>query len=86
MPTLAIVSGMAILLYYADHDPPHFHVRAPNFRAKIALADLRVIEVEGRMRAADLSRLRSWAAYHRDALYDNWHRVRRGEPPFKVEE
>lgn len=45
MLTLAMVAGMAILMYYDDHDPPHFHVRAADFRAKIAIANLSVIEV-----------------------------------------
>src|SRR5437868_2541419 len=55
MPTLATVAGMAILIYYADHEPPHFHVRAPNFRAKVAIADLNVIEVVSRMRPRRLT-------------------------------
>jgi hypothetical protein len=41
MPTVAVIFGMAILFYYEDHDPPHFHIRAPNFRARIDLGDLR---------------------------------------------
>jgi Domain of unknown function (DUF4160) len=53
MPTVAIIFGMAIIFYYDDHDPPHFHVRAPGFRAKFDLEELTVVEVEGHMRPRD---------------------------------
>jgi hypothetical protein len=86
MPTLATVAGMAILIYYADHDPPHFHIRAANFRAKVALSDLSVIEVVGRMRPAEINQIRVWARQHRAALMENWQRAQRLEPLKKIED
>ena len=77
MPTVAMVSGMAILFYYDDHEPPHFHVRAPDFTAKIDLGDLSATEVNGRMRPGDSARLRAWAERHRAELFENWNRARR---------
>jgi len=56
---------------YDDHEPPHFHVRAPDFRARIDLGDLSATEVSGRMRPRDLIRIRNWAVQHRAALYEN---------------
>ena len=85
MPTLAMVAGMAILVYYDDHDPPHFHIRAANFRAKVAIEDLSVIEVVGRMKPAEINAVRSWARRHRAALRDNWDRARRLEPVIRIE-
>lgn len=86
MPTLATVAGMAILIYYADHAPPHFHVRAPNFRAKVAIADLSVIEVVGRMRPREINAVRAWARKHQPALRQNWARAQRFEPLRKIED
>lgn len=86
MPTVAVVFGMAILLYYDDHDPPHFHVKAADFSAKVDLGDLAVIEVSGRLRTRDVARLRRWAAIHRPALYENWNRARRGERLLNIED
>jgi hypothetical protein len=86
MPTLATVAGMAILIYYADHDPPHFHVRAANFRAKVAIADFSVIEVIGRMRASEIGAIRTWARSHQSALRYNWERAARLEPVRKIED
>lgn len=86
MPTLAMVAGMAILIYYADHAPPHFHVRAANFRAKLAIADLSVIEVVGRMRPSEINAVRAWARRHQTALRENWERAQRLEPLRKIED
>ncbi len=86
MPTLAMVAGMAILIYYADHAPPHFHVRAANFRAKLAISDLRVIEVAGRMRPREINAIRAWARNHQAQLWDNWERAQRLEPLRRIED
>ncbi len=86
MPTLATVAGMAILIYYADHDPPHFHIRAANFRAKVAIDDLSVIEVVGRMRPAEINVVRRWARRHQRALMANWRRAQQLEPLRKIED
>jgi hypothetical protein len=40
MPTVANVFGLLIMFFYNDHDPPHFHVRGPEFTAKVGLDDL----------------------------------------------
>jgi hypothetical protein len=86
MPTLAIVAGMAILIYYDDHDPPHFHVRAANFRAKVAIRDLSVIEVVGRMKPSEIRAVQTWARRHKAALRDNWRRASKLEPVRKIED
>jgi hypothetical protein len=85
LPAIAVIFGMTILLYYDDHDPPHFHVKAADFSAKIDLGDLAVLEASGRLCTRDLARLRRWATRHRAALYDNWNRARRGERLLKIE-
>jgi hypothetical protein len=86
MPTVASVYGMLILFFYNDHAPPHFHVRAPDFRAKVELPSLTIIEVRGTMRARDAARLRAWAALHRGELLANWRAARDGEPLRRIGE
>jgi hypothetical protein len=49
MPTIAIVDGILIVLYFNDHVPPHFHARGADFHARIRIDDGSVIEVEGRI-------------------------------------
>ena len=86
MPTVAVVAGMTILIYYDDHDPPHFHVRAANFRAKVAIHDLSVVEVVGRMKASEIRTIQSWARRHQPASWDNWLRASQLEAIRKIED
>lgn len=85
MPTVATLLGMAIMFFYNDHDPPHFHVQGAAFSAKIDLADLSVMEVRGTMRSGDIRRVRAWARRHQSALWDNWLRARAKQPLRRIE-
>lgn len=84
MPTVATVFGMWIMFFHDDHEPAHFHVRAADFKGKMRLEDLSLIEVSGRMRAQDSQRLRAWAAGNRAALWENWLRARQRQPLVKI--
>jgi len=86
MPTVAFIAGMAIVLYPNDHPPPHFHVLAADFEARISIDDGTVIDCRGRMRPQTRHLLAEWTARHRSALMDNWHRVRRAEPTQRITE
>jgi len=35
MPTIAVVDGILIILYFNDHAPPHFHAQGSDFHARI---------------------------------------------------
>jgi hypothetical protein len=39
MPTIAIVDGILILLYFNDHAPAHFHAQGADFHAQIRIED-----------------------------------------------
>jgi len=76
---------MAIVFYYEDHEPPHFHVRAADFTARILIGDGSLIDANGRVTARDMRALRAWCLRHRMALMENWERARRAQPLKKVE-
>jgi hypothetical protein len=42
MPTVAVIDGVKIQFYAAEHPPPHFHAVFAEYRASIGIADLRV--------------------------------------------
>jgi Domain of unknown function (DUF4160) len=48
MPTLAIIDGVRIAMYYADHEHAHFHAIAGEDEVVVGIADLRVIAGTGR--------------------------------------
>jgi Domain of unknown function (DUF4160) len=48
MPTIAIVDGILILLYFNDHMAAHFHAQGADFHARIRIETGEVIESSGR--------------------------------------
>ena len=78
MPTVAWFYGIAVTMYYNDHNPPHFHVQYGQSRAVIRIADGRV--TDGSLPPTALRLIREWALAHRLELEDNWARSRADEP------
>ncbi|PPQ28721.1 hypothetical protein CCS01_23645 [Rhodopila globiformis] len=79
MPTIAIVDGVRIMMFYNDHNPPHFHARLGGDEALVAIGNLSV--VRGSLPQAKLSHILAWARDHRDALALNWIRCQNNEEP-----
>ncbi len=70
MPTIAYFLGIAVRMFFNDHDPPHFHVRYQQFRARVRIADGEVIG--GRLPPTVARLIREWTDLRRDALMRNW--------------
>lgn len=64
-------------MYYRDHNPPHIHVLYQGYEALIAIEDARVLH--GRLPPTAMLVVRRWMTLRRDALLENWARVRRHE-------
>jgi hypothetical protein len=43
MPTIAWFYGIAIQMYYNDHEPPHFHARYGRAKAIVRVSDGEII-------------------------------------------
>ena len=43
MPTVAVVDGVKILIFYNDHTPPHFHAVLGENEMLVAIRSLDVI-------------------------------------------
>ncbi len=72
-PDLAEIShffGIVVQMYYADHDPPHFHVRYAGQKALIAIETSAVLR--GALSPRALGLVAEWAALHRAELMDDW--------------
>lgn len=85
MPTIAIVDGVLILLFFNDHAPPHFHAQGADFHARVGIEDGKVIDVEGRMSPRQQRNLRDWTLAHRPDLMENWNAVRAGKVPRRLD-
>lgn len=78
MPTIARFGGMTCTMYYADHLPPHFHVRYGSHVAVIRI-DPAMIDEGSLPRPAERQVL-DWTRKRQGALLDNWERAQRHEP------
>ena len=82
MPTLAIVDGIVMRMYYADHGPPHFHAVRGEHEILVAIATLTVIG--GKCPAAMQRTALAWARNHQPALLECWNHCQRGEKPARL--
>ncbi len=46
MPSIAYFYGIAIQMYFGDHNPPHFHARYGRAKALVGIADGKIISGE----------------------------------------
>src|SRR3989304_5427409 len=73
VPEISRFFGIAITMYYADHQPPHFHARYAGQRALVAIGTLAIMHGELSPRVHGM--VVEWAAAHQDDLREAWHRA-----------
>lgn len=83
VPRLSEFYGIAIFMYWKDHQPPHFHAFYGEFEALVRIDD-------GSLLRGDLPRtarrlLSEWMETHRDDLMANWRRAQVPEPLVPIE-
>jgi hypothetical protein len=82
MPTIAIVDGVKILMFYDDHTPAHFHAVIGDDEVLIAIRSLDVIR--GSLPRTKLRRVLAWARDHQGELALNWIRCQDEQPPERI--
>ncbi|MEP6968563.1 MAG: DUF4160 domain-containing protein [Pseudomonadota bacterium] len=70
MPTISDFYGIAVLMFWDDHNPPHFHVRYAGGKATVSISDPRVLSGSIPRRAERL--VMEWAGDHQAELIENW--------------
>ena len=78
MPTISYFYGIAISMFYDDHNPPHFHARYGRAKALFRIADGKFIAGELPPTAERL--VKEWALAHRAELEENWRRAMMHQP------
>jgi hypothetical protein len=82
MPTVAIVAGITIAIYYYDHNPPHFHaIQAEN---EILVEIARLVVFAGSAPAAMQRTVLDWAANHQAELALCWAQASSGQAPGRI--
>lgn len=82
MPRISEFYGISVLMFFGDHNPPHFHVRYAGQTARVAL-DGQILAGSLPRRAARL--VAEWAALHTDELEACWSRAVNHEPPGTID-
>jgi len=72
MPRIMRFSSTEIAMYFADHNPPHFHVLGRDGAAQVSIETLEVIAVSGRV---DLREALEWAAENKALLHAKWNEL-----------
>ena len=78
MPVIAEFDGIRVEIYYADHPPPHFHVRYAGVIAQMGIASLDVLA--GSLPVPILRKVRRWARANQAALALNWSKAQSAQP------
>jgi hypothetical protein len=83
MPELSRFLGISILMYFDDHNPPHFHVKYNEYRALISIGELKVLD--GYLPARVLGLVIEWAELRKENLMQNWDMVKTTGKFFKID-
>jgi hypothetical protein len=63
-------------MYFADHNPPHFHVLGREGAAQVRIDTLEVIVMSGKI---DLREALAWAADNKALLASKWQELSGGD-------
>lgn len=72
MPRLIRFTASEIAMYFADHNPPHFHVLGRDGAAQVVIETLEVIAMSGRV---ELREALEWAAENKALLQAKWNEL-----------
>lgn len=82
MPEISRFYGIIIMMFYNDHNPPHFHASYGEFKVVISI-DEEI--VSGYMPSRALKLIFEWMGKHKHELSSNWNKCQNGEAPSKIE-
>ncbi len=82
MPTISFFYGIAIQMFFNDHNPPHIHARYGNAKALIRIADGQIIS--GELPPTARRMVERWVLARQPELAENWRRARARLPLEKV--
>jgi hypothetical protein len=83
MPRISEFFGIAIYMYYREHQPPHFHAIYGGEEALISIESFSVIS--GKLSPRAMGLVAEWASVHRDELMNDWAQARSHQPLDSIE-
>jgi hypothetical protein len=74
--TFISFNGIIFMVYHADHDPPHIHIRYGGEQAKIALDGTVLL---GRLHPHTLTLVRDWLKRRQAKVWEIWDLAKSGK-------
>ena len=78
MPEISLFYGIRVTMYYADHNPPYFHVEYARKKAMIDILNGSVIR--GSLPNKQIKLILAWCEIHRDELMQDWELSKQNQP------
>lgn len=82
-PCRSAFYGIAIFMYWDDHDPAHYHAIHAQHEALIVLADRSVLR--GSLPPRALRLVRTWHRMHQEELEAAWEQAKASYPPATID-
>jgi hypothetical protein len=82
MPEISRFFGLIIRMYWADHNPPHFHAFYGDDEVLIDIR--RLVVIGGHIAPRALGLVIEWASLHQPELIDLWNKAQSQEPMGRI--
>ncbi len=83
MPEIALFRGIRIIMYYDDHNPPHFYAEYGEYKC---LVDIQAgCVMKGALPARQLKLVLAWTEIYRDDLMQNWELAKNSQKLIRIE-
>jgi len=82
MPEISRFLGIIILMYYDEHNPPHFHAKYSNYEIVV---EIKSGVVKGRFPKRALRAVLEWLDLHKEELLQDWELALQDQPLNKIE-
>ncbi|MBU0486949.1 MAG: DUF4160 domain-containing protein [Bacteroidetes bacterium] len=81
MPEISRFYGIIILMYWQEHNPPHFHAE---YQGNKMTVDISTLETKGEFPHRAKALIFEWISLHRSELLKNWELSLAGKPMEKI--
>jgi len=82
MPEISRFYGIVIMMFYNDHNPPHFHANYGEYKVVVNFENE---IIDGVMPRRALNLIFEWLELHKEELRANWDKCQNGERPNKIQ-
>ncbi|HEY1826718.1 MAG TPA: DUF4160 domain-containing protein [Acidimicrobiales bacterium] len=83
MPRISVFYGIAIYMYWDDHNPPHYHAVYGEHEAWIVIANAAVLR--GSLPTRALRLVRNWHRLHQIEIETAWERAKSNQAPGTID-